>query len=78
MIRPLRTNIVITPSEKQQESRIGIILAAAISNEGVVKAVGPEVKELKIGDVIRYDVDSSRKLDSYVMCREQDVLCVIE
>ena len=78
MIRPLRNNVVLKPSESQQENRIGIIIASAISNEGVVKAVGPDCKELKIGDVVRYDTDSARKLDSYVMCREQDVLCVIE
>ena len=77
-LKPLRNNVVLLPSDTHQESKLGIIVAANVSNQGVVKALGPECKELKLGDVVRYDVESSRKLDSYVMCREQDVLCVIE
>lgn len=77
-IKPLRNNILIRPSDAQQENKIGIIIASAVSNEGIVKAVGIDVKELKIGDVVRYDTQSAVKLESYLMCREADVLCVIE
>lgn len=78
IIKPLRSNVVISPTERTQESRIGIIISSSVDNEGRVVAIGPEVKEIKLGDVIRYDMQSARKLEQYVMCREADVLCVIE
>ena len=78
ILKPLRTNIVLSPTEHTQENKIGIIIANAVSNEGKVVAVGSEVKELKVGDVVRYDAHSAVKLEQYVMCREADVLCVIE
>lgn len=78
IIKPLRSNVVISPTERTQESRIGIIISSSVDNEGRVVAIGPEVKELKLGDVIRYDTSSARKLEQYMMCREADVLCVIE
>ncbi len=78
MIKPLRNNVVLSPTESTQESKIGIIIANAVSNEGRVVAIGPDVKELKLGDVVRYDVASSRKLEQYIMCRELDILCIVE
>lgn len=78
MIRPLRNNVVIRPSEAQQENKIGIIIHNAVSNEGVVVAIGAEVKELKLGDLVRFDSQAAVKLDAYLMCRELDVLCVVE
>lgn len=78
MIKPLRSNVVLSPTEHTQESRIGIIIASQVSNEGKVVAIGSEVKELKIGDVVRFDQQAAVKLDSYLMCREADVLCIVE
>lgn len=77
-IKPLRNNVLLSPSEAQAENRIGIIIAAQVSDEAIVVACGPEVKELKLGDRIRYDTQSVRKLDRYLMCREADILCVVE
>lgn len=78
MIKPLRANVLIRPSDKQAESKIGIILASVVSNEGTIVAIGSEVKELKLNDIVRYDRQAAVTLDNYLMCREADVLCVIE
>ncbi len=77
-IKPLRNNVILRPSEAQQENRIGLIIQSSLDNQGTVVAIGPEVKELKLGDLVRYDTQSSRKLEQYVMCRELDVLCIVE
>lgn len=78
MIKPLRNGVLIRPSDAQSETKIGIIIQSAIANEGIVKAIGAEVKELKVNDRVRYDIQSVAKVDSYVLCREADVLCVLE
>lgn len=75
-LKPLRSNVLIKPTEVQ-ENRIGLIIQS-ISNEGIIKGVGIDVKELKIGDVVRFDRQTAVTLDSYLLCREADVLCVIE
>ncbi len=78
MIRPLRSNVLLRASEAPQTSSYGIIITNVGKDEAEVVAIGSEVKEIKIGDVVRYDVASSRKVEQYIMCREADVLCVIE
>jgi co-chaperonin GroES (HSP10) len=78
MIKPLRSNVVLSPTEHAEEHRIGIIIASSVSNEGRVVAIGQDVKELKLGDIVRYDSQAAVKLDQYLMCREADVLCVVE
>jgi co-chaperonin GroES (HSP10) len=78
MIKPLRSNVLIRPSDVQQESKIGIIIQSSVSNEGVIKAIGMDVKELKVGETVRYDVQAAVRVDGYLMCREADVLCVVE
>lgn len=78
MIKPLRSNVVLKPTEQTQESRIGIIISSSVSNEAQVVAVGHDVKELKVGDTVRFDSKAAVKLDQYLMCREADVLCVVE
>lgn len=77
MLKPLRSNVILKPAEDTQESKIGIILATT-TNVAKVIAVGCECKELKIGDVVRFDQQAVVKLDQYLMCREADVLCVVE
>lgn len=78
MIRPLRNNVLLRASEAPQSSIAGIIIASAISNQAEVIACGQDVKELQPGQVVRYDAASVVKIDSYMMCREADVLCVVE
>ncbi len=82
MLKPLRSNVLLKPIDMQSSSPSGLILANNVINEAVVVAKGMDVKELKVGDVVRYDAGSIVKLDSksvnYVMCREADVLCVVE
>ncbi len=77
MIKPLRTNVLLKPTEATQENKIGIIIASQVSNEAKVVAVGVDVKELRVGDQVRFDQQSAVRMDSYIMCREADVLCVV-
>lgn len=78
MIKPLRNIVVIRPSEAQQENKIGLIIQSQSNNEGRVVALGPECKELKLGDVVRYDSSSVKKIEGYLVCRELDIFCVVE
>ena len=77
-LKPLRSGVLLKATEAPESSIAGLIIASAISNQATVIAVGPDVKELKVNDIVRYDVQAAVKLESYLLCREADVLCVIE
>lgn len=78
MLRPLRNGVLLRASEAPQSSISGIILTNSISNQATVISVGPEVKELKVGDVVKYDEKSVAKVEGLLLCREFDVFCVVE
>lgn len=80
-LKPLRNNVLLRVVDANQH-RSGLIIASQASNEADVIAVGNDVKELKVGDTVRFDKGSAVPLEcsglSYLMCRELDVLCVVE
>ena len=77
-MRMLRSNVLLKPSTQKEHVSGLIITTQAASNEGTVLGIGPDVKELAVGDKVKYDPNSVVKLDDLLMCREADVLCVIE
>ncbi len=78
MLKPLRNGVLIRPTAAQAEHKIGIITLNQTNNEGRVVGVGPEVKELKVGDIVRYDEKSVAKVEGLLLCREADIYCVVE
>lgn len=57
MIRPIQDRIVIRPPQERRSDG-GIVIAEAAKSttrRGVVVAVGPEVSDVRVGDVVFYD-----------------------
>lgn len=75
MIKPLADRVLIKPIEHTTETSFGLILNNGVTNEGIVVAIGSGVKDVALGDVVRYT--NAGKLDAYLLCREADVLCVV-
>ena len=81
--KPLRDYVLAQPTEVQIKTKSGIILpdnAAEKSEEAVVKAIGKDVKEVKIGDQIIYKSYSTteKKIDNnkYILVKEEDIMAV--
>ncbi len=85
-INPLKTNVLVAENSVESKSQGGIILekaaSAADSKTGTVLAIGPDVKELKVGDVVYLEwakgdivkVDGAQR----VMIKEEFIAAVVE
>ena len=83
-LRPMADNIVLKATEAEETTASGIILAAATREKPAffeVMAVGPEVKEVKVGDkvVVSKFVGGDIKLDGveHKFVKLEDVLAVV-
>jgi chaperonin GroES len=84
-IRPLSTKIVVQLIEKEKTSPGGIILTKADAsevNKGLVLAIGPDVEDIEVGDIILPNWNAARKTttddeDVYIV-QEDDVVLVFE
>lgn len=58
-IRPLHKKILVAENKSEQKTESGIILEGANSvrdsKRGTVLAIGPEVTDVKVGDVVYLD-----------------------
>ena len=85
MIKALGKKIIVELMEKEAVSAGGIVLTRTDSDEvtrGIVLAVGPEVVDISMGDVILANWNKGQKmkvedLDAYVVS-EEDVVLVFE
>jgi co-chaperonin GroES (HSP10) len=85
MIKALGKKIIVELIEKEAVSAGGIVLTRTDSDEvtrGIVLAVGPEVVDISMGDVILANWNKGQKmkvqeLDAYVVS-EEDVVLVFE
>ena len=84
-ITPLHDKIYIAEAKKKEQSASGIILTSDRGGDttpAVVLAIGPEVKEVKIGDRIIIDWSKSAAVTvdgvQRAVIREQDVIAVFE
>jgi len=85
MIKALGKKIIVELIEKEAVSAGGIVLTRTDSDEvtrGIVLAVGPEVVDISVGDVILANWNKGQKmkvegLDAYVVS-EEDVVLVFE
>lgn len=90
-IRPRAKQILVRPdAEESRESEHGILTPSNIEQEqkaiGEVLAVGPEIKDIKVGDRVIYGAyagekiklrESSKEVD-YLLLFDEDVLAFIE
>ena len=84
IVKPLKEMLLVSENKKQHTSEAGIILdntKSALTTTGIVKAIGPDVVGVSVGDEIYLDwrkgnivnVDSSQ----YVMVALEHVLAVV-
>ena len=85
-VTPLKSKVLIAENSVESKSQGGIILekaaSAADSKTGTVLAVGPDVKEVSVGDVVYLEwakgdivrVDGNQR----VMINEEFIAAVVE
>lgn len=81
-MRPLRDIVVVEISTGEVKTSGGLIMPATSGNEmmqrmstqGVVAAIGPEVRTVKVGDIVVFD----RNKATLVSQREKDLLLMKE
>lgn len=83
-ITPLADRVVAVREEAKTQTASGIYLPENAKEKSAlveIKAVGPEVKELKVGDKIVYKDYSSTELKidgvEYLVIKEEDVLAKV-
>ena len=84
-IHPLADRIVLEQLEQEEQTKSGIILPDSAQEKpkmAKVLAVGPDVKEVKEGDVVLYksygpdDVKVDDK--DYMVAKEEDILATVK
>lgn len=85
MIKPIRKKIVFVRQQAEFKTDSGLILDMAVTDEyqtGKVVAVGPEVTEIKIGDIILPQWNMVREASydgqNYSIVEEDAVIGVLE
>ena len=85
-IRPIFARVLIEIAEPIEKLESGIFIPISkddkkMRGEGTVVACGPDVKDIKPGDVVRYPVNigHSFKLSKkeYLIAEEKGLLCTI-
>lgn len=84
-LQPLADRIVLEQVESEEKTSSGIILpdsAKEKPEQAKVIAVGPDVKELKTGDMVLYTKygPNEVKVDGkeYLVVKEEDVMAIIK
>ncbi|MBI5102769.1 MAG: co-chaperone GroES [Nitrospirae bacterium] len=83
--KPLKDRVFVSYSEEGERTAGGLYIpdsAKEKPQKGVVKAVGSEVKEIKVGNTILFDKYSGSKVnidnDEYLIIKEEDILGIVE
>lgn len=83
--KPLKDRVFVSYSDEAEKTSGGIYVpdtAKEKPQKGKVEAVGPEAKELKVGDVVFFDRYSGSKVNidntEYLIIKEEDILGIIE
>ena len=82
MLKPIKKNVIVKLIEKEKVTASGIVLASADRDEvsrGKVLAIGPEVTDVAVDDIILANWNAARKSkyedeEFYVVPEEQIVL----
>lgn len=83
--RPLKERIFVSYVEETEKTAGGIYLpdtAREKPQKGKVEAIGGEVKEVKVGDIVLFDKYSGSKVNidgtDYLILKEEDILGILE
>ncbi len=82
--KPLKERVFVSYTEEAEKTAGGIYLpdtAKEKPQKGKVEAVGSEVKEVKVGDIILFDKYSGSKINiegtEYLILKEEDILGIL-
>lgn len=82
--KPLKERVFVSYTEEAEKTAGGIYLpdtAKEKPQKGKVEAVGSEVKEVKVGDVVLFDKYSGSKINiegtEYLILKEEDILGIL-
>ncbi len=83
--KPLKDRVFVKYSEEAERTAGGLYIPESAKEKpqkGVIEAVGSEVKEIKVGDIILFDKYSGSKINidnnEYLIIKEEDVLGIIQ
>ena len=84
-LKPLMDRVVVSYEEESEKTAGGLYIPDSVSKEkpqqGTVEAVGPEVKELKKGDIVLFDKYGGSRVTvgdvEQLIIKEEDVLAKI-
>jgi len=84
--KPLGNRVIVKDTERPEETESGIYLGGAKADNGtknaVVVAVGPDTKDVKVGDVLYLDWTKIRTVKDgdtvYGVIDEEHVLAILE
>jgi len=83
--KPLKDRVFVSYAEEMERTPGGIYVpetAKEKPQKGKVEAVGSEVKELKVGDMVLFDKYSGSKVKiddtEYLIIKEEDILGIVE
>jgi len=84
-LKPLKDRVVVSYTEEAEKTSGGIYVpdtAKEKPQQGKVEAVGPEVKELKVGNIVLFDKYTGSKVkvndSEQLIIKEEDVLAIVE
>ena len=83
--KPLKDRVFVKYSEEAEKTAGGIYIPESAKEKpqkGIIEAVGSEVKEIKVGDVILFDKYSGSKINidnnEYLIIKEEDILGIVQ
>jgi chaperonin GroES len=83
--KPLKDRVFVKYTDEAEKTAGGIYIPESAKEKpqkGSIEAVGSEVKELKVGDVILFDKYSGSKVNidnnEYLIIKEEDILGIIQ
>lgn len=83
--KPLKDRVFVKYSDEAEKTAGGIYIPESAKEKpqkGIIEAVGSEVKEIKVGNVILFDKYSGSKINidnnEYLIIKEEDILGIIQ
>jgi chaperonin GroES len=85
-VKPMNDRVLVAENKKENTTASGIVIEGARgvgdSAQGTVLAVGPDVKEVKVGDVVLLDWAKASPVKvgdvQRAMIKEEFILAVVE
>ncbi|VEU82244.1 GroES family chaperonin [Acholeplasma hippikon] len=85
MLKPLNEYVVLSFEKVESKTESGIILSTSEKDKpsiGNVVALGPKVKDIKVGDKVVYQTYSGTKVKfdekEYLIIKEENILAIYE